>query len=386
MDDLTQLRQINREVEQADIHLFKPRDTIRFRPLPGAGRPSGPGKNYTIGLGAAPTFLETKNEENQVVRTFLDSGKNPPEGVVVTYFFKEKPKEDVTLAVLDAQGNEIKSFTSRPEEKEAPPETEAAIAVEGAEAGAAATEEQEEVRVRKEAGANRFIWNLRYPDARKVPEDQTAEGGIPGPHAPPGSYQVRLTAGNRSFTQSFELVKEPRVAATQADFDAQFDLHLKIRDRLSQTHDAINQIRSARGQADSWIERAKVRGNAQNVIDAAEALKKSLSAVEDELIQTKAKGQLDSINFPVKLNAKLAGLTAVVAAADFAPPQQTYEVFEHLSGLVDAQLGRLRQVFDTELAALNTLIQQSGLPGIVPEAGVKGAREAALATANKQKA
>jgi hypothetical protein len=387
LDDLTQLRQITREVEQADVYLFKPRDTIRARPLPGSGRQTSPGKNYTLGLGAAVTFTETKDENGFITRTFLDAGENPPDGVVVNYYLKEKPKGEIALTFLDEQGNEIKTFTSRKEEQEAPPETEAAVAAEEGQEGVAAaeatSEEQEEVRVPKAAGVNRFIWNLRAADAVRVPGDSTSEAGIPGPHVPPGTYQVRLTVNGRSYTQRFRLVKEKFVQATDADFQAAYDLLIKIRDKLSEANDAVNQIRSMKTQAQGWIDRAKAQGNNQALIDAATAAIKALTAVEDELIQPKAKGQLDSINFPVKLTAKIAGLTAVVAAADFAPTKQSYEVFEYLSGLIDAQLARLRQAIETEVKALNDQIAKSGIPGIVPTAGVKGAKQPAMATAQQ---
>jgi photosystem II stability/assembly factor-like uncharacterized protein len=386
MDDLSQLRQINRDVEQSDVYLFKPRDTIRARPLPGMGRQTNPGKNYSIGLGASVTFTEEKDENNQIIRTFLDAGQNPPDGVVVNYLLKERPKGDISLTFLDEQGNEIKTFTSRKEEQEAPPESEATASVEGQEgvaAEAATSEEQEELRVSKQAGANRFIWNLRAADAIKVPGDGTSEGGIPGPHVPPGTYQVRLSVNGQTKTQSFRLLKEKFVQATDADLKAAYDLHIKIRDKLSEANDAVNQIRSMKGQAQGWIDRARAQGNNQALIDAANATVKALTAVEDELIQPKAKGQLDSINFPVKLTAKIAGLTAVVAAADFAPTKQSYEVFDYLSGLIDDQLGKLRQAIDTEVKALNEQIAKSSVPGIVPTAGVKGAKQAAMAAAKQ---
>ena len=108
------------------------------------------------------------------------------------------------------------------------------------------------------AGMNRFVWDMRYPAARAVPGDKTTQDATrSGPLATPGTYWVRLTVGGETQTQKFELVKEPRVAATQEDFEKQFELAIKVRDKLSETHDAINRLRSIRGQVSEWARRAE---------------------------------------------------------------------------------------------------------------------------------
>ena len=84
---------------------------------------------------------------------------------------------------------------------------------------------------------NRFAWNMRYPDATNVPGAIFWAGSVDGPIAPPGHYQVRLTVGETTQTAPFEIHKDPRVAATQEELDAQFALLLQIRDQLTRAHD-----------------------------------------------------------------------------------------------------------------------------------------------------
>ena len=380
MDDVTPLREITEDIVGAQVHLFPPRPTYRTRPLPGAGFPPGPGKNYSVGLGGQVTFVEKKKPAGETERVFLDAGKNPPDGVIVTYYLKEQPQGEVRLTFLDAQGNVIKTFSSKEKEAEQQSRVEATPADVTPEAAETVTEGAEaepieltpelapdqEQRVAKEAGTNRFVWNMRYPDARKVEGDKTTERSISGPPASPGRYQVRLSVDGQEYTESFEIVKDPRVTATQEDFDAQFALHRRILDKLSETHDAINRIRSMRDQVEAWERRSEGQQAARPVADAARRLKQSLTAIEEELIQPKASGQLDTINYPTKLNAKLASLTAVVVAADFAPPQQAHDVFQDLSSQVDAQLQRLQQVTDTEVAEFNRLVREADLPAVAP--------------------
>jgi len=366
LDDLSPLRQAANEIARKQAHLFKPCVTVRARPLPGAGRPGGPGKNYSMGLGASLTFVEKKQPDGTIERTFLDAGENPPAGVVVSYFLKEKPAGEVKLTILDAQGNEIKTFSSKQEDAEVSDAAEPAgeEGEEGADSSRAMAEPVEEIRVSKEAGSNRFVWNMRYPDATKVPDDKTTETSLAGPVAPPGRYQVRLAVDGKTITEPFEIVKDPRIAATQEDFDAQFELLIQVRDKLAETHVAINQVRDAVAQVDGWLKRAGDEAKGEKVRDAARGLKRSLEAIEEELIQKRAVGQLDSIHFPSRLNSKLAALTSVVASADAVPPQQAYEVFKELSGRIDEQLRRLRRVNETEVPALNQAVREAELPAV----------------------
>ena len=348
LDDVTPLRQFAGDLAGRDLHLMKPRATYRL-PGPFGARRSAPGKNYQLALGAAVTFTETKGPENQTVRKFLDAGENPPDGVIVTYYLKEKPEGEVTLSFLDSKGELIKTFSSNVPEDES--------------SDAAA-----EPRVRAEAGVSRFVWNLRYPLARKALGDKATEQMIQttGPLAPPGTYQVRLTAGGQSQTEQFQVVKDPRVAATQDDFTAQFDLFIRIRDKLSETNDAINRLRNVKTQVTEWVDRAAGGAAAETVSNAGSGLKEKLSVIEGELLQVNYKGERDRLNFPVRLNRKLGELAAVVASSDSAPTKQSYDVFADLSGRIDVQLRSLQQVLDEDLDRFINLVHEMEVPAIVP--------------------
>ena len=102
---------------------------------------------------------------------------------------------------------------------------------------------------------------------------------------------------------------------------------------------------------------------------SAVSLKEHLSAVEEELIQVGYKGARDRLHLPVKLNRKLAELTAVVANADFAPPQQAYQVFEDLGSRIDTQLTSLQEIMDEEVPRFINLVHEMQIPAIVANAG-----------------
>ena len=104
------------------------------------------------------------------------------------------------------------------------------------------------------------------------------------------------------------------------------------------------------------------------------SLKEQLARIEEELIQVKAESRQDTLNFPVKLNAKLAGLAAAVTSADAAPTKQSQAVFDDLSARIDAQLAPLRQLVEQEVPAFNQLVREADVPAIVPDLKLAGGK------------
>lgn len=340
-----------------------------------------PGKVYAF-TGPAMTALRTvESPSGEVLERYLDAGQNPRDGVSVCYVLGERPEGEVTLTFLDAAGNEIRTFSSeeKKEEKatatgtetgeaEAASETPLAPVERASELKAEKKEEKKEPRVPKEAGLNRFVWDMRYAEPHKVSGYVSGDDNLAGPQAAPGRYQVRLTVGERTATEWLEIATDPRVTATQEDLDAQFELLIRIRDRISDTHDGINTIRNVRRQVEEWERRTEGQPQHDRVVAAGKGLKEKLAAVEEELTQVKAKSRQDTLALPIKLNAKLAFLAGVVASADAAPTRQARDVFAELSARVEELLERLRGIVETDVAAFNALIQEAGVPAIVPSA------------------
>ena len=347
LDDLTPLHQLNGEVRQQDAHLFKPKDTTRMKVYSGYGSEMDGGLSYINAGPLTVAYRKVKLADGTNGKKFLDAGENPPNGVIISYHIGQEPKEDVTLSFLDADGNEIRTFSSAE-----PPK------VEG-------EEEQTEPRLTKSAGMNRFTWNMRLPDAVKIPGDKSAEGYLHGPTVVPGSYQVRLTAGGQSQTQSFAILRDPRIGATEQDLKQQFELLVKIQNRLSDTHRAILKLRDLRDQITGWekrIEAGKASyDNADSLLESAKTLSERLTEVENELIQVKSGSPLQP---PSRLNSKIATLSAFVDNADFAPTRQSYEAYDYLSELIEGQLDILHEVESGELLRFNNRLRESNVPPV----------------------
>jgi photosystem II stability/assembly factor-like uncharacterized protein len=321
LDDLPVLYQLA-DAAKAEVYLFKPEEAYR---MDGFGGQLS--QNATVGA-------------------------NPPNGAVVYYYLKSKPKE-VALEFLDSTGKTIKKFTSA-----------------AGQGGAAAVESffgfgGGASRVAAEAGLNRFIWDQRYTDATRFPGLIMWAGSTTGPKAVPGNYQVKLTVDGKSQAQSFEIKRDPRIEATPEDLAKQFDFLIKVRDKVTETHEAILQIREARKQIDDIVARTKDQKGGKEIADAAKALNARMKEVEEALYQTKNQSGQDPLNYPIRLNNKLAALTGVVASADAAPTAQSVTVFEEIVGQINAQLQKLDSILKTDLPAFNKVVRDQEIPAVV---------------------
>ena len=288
-------------------------------------------------------------------------GRNPANGVVVYYSLKAKPTSDVDLEFFDSAGKSIRKFTAKANQKGdgagAPPPQPAGEGFFGG--GGAAPPVQTDV------GLNRFVWDTRYPDAVRFPGMILWAGETRGPKLAPGTYQVKLTVDGKSYTQSLEIKADPRVTTTSSDYAKQLELNLKIRDKLTETHNAIIQIRDVRKQVEDLLKRLAGQPNYKVINDAGTALNKNLTTIEEALYQTKNQSSQDPLNFPIRLNNKLAALGGVVASAEAAPTAQSYAVYDEVAGQIDAQLQKLAQLMRSDVPAFNKLVRDQNIPAVV---------------------
>ncbi|MFZ3263551.1 MAG: hypothetical protein WA172_06095 [Terriglobales bacterium] len=375
LDDITALEQYEDSIPQQDAHLFPPaaanHTVFRSGGFSGAGNagknpPAGAVIDYWL-----KTSLKNSDKDNdknkkeastssgtEASQPTPDAGKNEADKTDAEKADagkKEAPK--ITLEILDSSGKVIRKYPK----KEEPGNDDEESGGRNANSGS----------LPAEAGLNRFVWDLRYEGATKVPHAPLWAGNTNGPEALPGTYQVRLTVLGKSYTAPLEIKPDPRLKVTQDDLAKQFDLLLKIRDKVTATDDAIIQMRDLRDQIDAVNKRLKGDPREKTVADAGKALDKKMTAVEEVLIQTKAKSGQDVLNFPIRLNNHLVALAGVVGSADTAPTRQSYEVFDMLSRQVDEQLAKWKEIVSTGVAAYNNLVKEQQVPTLIvtqPEA------------------
>ncbi len=332
LDDLSPVRQAaaNRDAT-ATAFLAAPRDTIRWPSPGGWNGPPQAGTNYVTANGQVTLFHAVTNAEGDLELTGMDAKQNPPDGVLVHYYLATAPEGGTTLRFRDAAGAELRVFTNETEKK-AP----------------------------AKAGWNRFVWNLRATDATNLDAKGGDQPSIAGPAVPPGSYTVELTAGGATHTAGFRVVPDPRLATTQADYDAQYALGCKVRDSLGAVNTMINDLRRMRGRVAVWT--AWAGDDHADITAKAKTLNDKLDALEDELIAAKANSPKDTLKFPVRLNSKFGKLMGVIYSADAAPTTQTYAVYDALAAQLGEVRGELGAIREKESPALAAEIAKASLP------------------------
>jgi len=313
IDDLTPLHQLNDQVAAGDAYLYKPMPSYRM----------GPGFSF----GRAP-------------RT---AGQNHPGGVTVHFIVKDTTKAEVTLEFLQTDGKLIKKFSTKPDLKA-----------------------KEEKLTLKQPGMNKFNWNMRYPDADRFDGLILWASSLSGPRALPGTYKLRLTVNGKSMETDFEILKDPRSTGTDADLKAQFDFLQEVIAKVSETHTAIKKIRTAREQINRAIDPIKDQKEAmKDVLDKAKAIQDDMKKIEEALYQTKNRSGQDPLNFPIRLNNKLAHLNSLAGSGNFRPTDQMIAFKQEITAEIDAQLAALDKIFKQDVPAFNALVKQKNIDAVV---------------------
>jgi photosystem II stability/assembly factor-like uncharacterized protein len=331
LDDITPLRQYSDDIAQKDAFLYTPATAYRIQA--GAGGERHPSKR---------------------------TGQNPPTGAVIYYFLKAAPKMDqeTKVEILDASGNVIRKYSSAEFDLlDEPPDPD---------------DKKPEKQLKPDAGLNRFVWDLRYEEAHRLPGYYLWEygGGARGPVAVPGHYQVRLTVSGQTQTAAFDLKLDPRVNVSQADLEQQLNLLLQTRDELSRVYDVVNQIQDVRSQLSGLKRRLPENASTKTIVSAADDLEKKLVAVREELVNLTISANEDSLAYPPQLDAKLAYLAMDVGTADSAPTEAEQRQFDKLKRQSGELVGRWEDLQRRDLAAFQKLTAEGSLSTVVvPPAG-----------------
>ena len=398
LDDISPVQQYSPSQAAEEVHLFTPRPANHTvfgggRDAGNAGKNPPPGaviyytlktsltgeaaekkdKGQTADAAAEPRPDDAKSAEERMAEAKTGQGKSPsnpstgetaPKAGAATSAetaaggagqagkkddSKEKPK--ITLEILDSGGKVIRKY---PEKEVAAPLT--------PEAG----EPREKKPLPGDAGLNRFVWDLKYEGSSKVANSPLWGGSTDGPEALPGMYQVRLTVLGKSYVAPLQIIPDPRLRVTPAELEKQFELRLRIRDRVTQAHDAVNQIKAVRQQMEALnkhLEESK-DPHAAAIAAAGKELDKKMMPVEEAIIQTKSKSGQDVLNYPVRLNNQLVALGGAVESADAAPTKQEYEVFDLLNSQLDVQLAKWKSLVAGEVAAFNAMVRKEEIPAV----------------------
>jgi len=210
---------------------------------------------------------------------------------------------------------------------------------------------------------NQFVWDMLYPPAEKLEGLILWNGNISGPKAAPGKYTAKFKLDKDSVILPFTIKGDPNYYMTEADYDAQVGMLLQIRDKFSEVQKAIKHIRSVRTQISDFTSRMDTAQH-KDLKQLADSLSKKLTVIEEALYQTKSKSGQDVLNFPIRLNDKIAGLYDVAASGYNPPSKQLKEAFAELAAQADIQLNALQKILAEDLKTFNKNIHEQQVPVI----------------------
>jgi len=309
IDDLTILHQLSSNL--GDFHLFKPMDAYRMDGS--GGRPS---------------------------RT---RGTNHPGGVLVHYYLRDTSATDtLRLEFLEKSGKSIAVLSTHPDKK------------------------KKEGKLNPEPGLNTLSWDMRYPGADDFDGMILWWASLNGPQAIPSDYTVRLSHNGSVQESPFRIVKDPRSTSTPADMEMKFNFLREVVEKLSETNNAISDIRAARQQILAVKERMPGE-EYSDIRDKADQILEEMKAIEERLYQTKNRSSQDPLNYPIKLNNRLGHLNSLEGIGDFRPTDQAVAFKEEVTALIDEELAKFEQIKNEDIPELNNMVKNKQVDAIVLE-------------------
>ena len=304
MDDLSVLHQLERSNAEKEMHLYKPDSAYRM----GGG---GNGK-------ASKT-----------------TGGNRQNGVFIHYHLKNKPGEKDTLSIdiLESSGKVIKTFSTH----------------------------EKDNKIKAEQGDNLFVWNMRYNDAEKFDGMVLWSYNLTGPKAVPGNYKVRLRSKGQMQEEDIQILPDPRSLTNTADYKAQFDFVQQISDTITAMHRCIKEIRDVRTQINGLKTKLPKEDKFKPLSTRLAQIDSVMTNVENNLYQTKNRSSQDPLNYPVKLNDKMANLMGINVGGNYPPTEASRQVFDILSKQAGDELGRWNTVKIVDLPEINRMVREIGV-------------------------
>ena len=278
LDDLTVLHQLSESTKEPK--LYKPKDAYRMR---GSGG--------------------TKS---------LTAGTNLPNGVIVHYYLPSfnNENDEVKLSIHSKDGELIKEFSNKSSEN----------------------------KIQVKEGGNSFVWNMKYPGAKRLDNMVLWAADFSGAKAVPGDYIVKLSVNQTELTQNFKILKDPTSEGTIDDINAQFDFVNEINNIVDEAHNAIINIRKIKSDLSKFQSEFADNELVNYLIEMSNSITSSLDKVENELYQTKNQSNQDPLNYGVKLTNNLGNLNSAFRASDFRPTDQDIKVKDELIKKVKIQL------------------------------------------------
>ena len=307
LDDMTPLEQLGKETLDSKCTLFDIRQAVIFNPYSHKG---------SLGhkIFVAP---------------------NPPFGAMISYYLKEKAKEDVKILVSDSSGKTVRELTGP-----------------------------------KEAGLNRLSWDLRYnPPVSGTQGQADRFSSIRAPFVLPGEYKVQLQAAGQEATKSVKVEQDPRIEISLEARKAQHDALLSI----YELYPVLNTVESTSASLKKQFDDLegflkKIPDVPQSVLEAIKPVAKEIESIRGELLGDPRSG-FEGARFSIR--SRLLGLYRTLSGYTGAPSERQLRQIEGYSGRLKTIVERINKTIDQDIPQLNKILNENNIPHLLPGQRIK---------------
>tara|TARA_A100001037_G_scaffold291213_1_gene305028 strand:- start:39374 stop:40309 length:936 start_codon:yes stop_codon:yes gene_type:complete len=296
-------------------------------------------KTYLLTLGVFSTFISKQNSQGEIKRKYLDSGNNPPDGVIINYY-NNNMHEQIKITILDSEDKEINVYSNN----------------------------NEYSNIHLKVGLNRFIWDMKYRDPYGL-EGKSIDGRrLVDLFAPPGDYKVKINTNYEEYTQTFKINKDPRSIATETDIKIQFDIMREIWNKINHSSEALNKLLNIKSESQNWL--YKCNDNQKIVLEKPiKDINNKIFNIETILLRNadiedvESNSKRGSFKDRGLLN-RLGQLSDSIGLADGAPTLQAQKVYEDIASKIDKELINVESLINNDLEILNSILHELEIPKI----------------------
>lgn len=266
-------------------------------------------------------------------------GQNPYPGFNIMYYIKEDVDSvDLKVEFMDSTGEVVRHFATDAKKREE--------------------------KIKKKSGMNRVNWNLAIPNPEGV-QGVFVGLGAGGHRLAPGKYSVKFTYGDTEVTKDLMVNADPRLSASQAQYDEQSRLLGEVREMINALDEAATDVRSVRTQVKDLKSRIS-KDDYGKVHDMADEIVKTLDSVEAQMVQPKQKTFQDVINFPNKLQVELYHIYGTIDGIEPPVTDGQKARVADMKAKFDATMADTEQAMK-QLDELMQHIRDEGVPFIAPK-------------------
>lgn len=290
----------------------------------------------------------------------MQAGINAPCGMVIDYFLPDTAKKELIIKIKNSNGDSLASFSSTRDKNYAP------IVINNDFYQPKTAKPQGMLTAQK--GFNRFVWDMKTADLVNVVGDGLVMWGasLSGPLANPDTYKIELFLMDSLIQKSeCKILPDPRFdEPTIENYTAKKQLLDSVISKVNAMHTAINQIRSIKKQINDFNSALTLKEQRDTMQKLGKIIIDSITAIEKELIQSKAKNVQDLLNYPMKLNNKMAALLDNIDAFKGAVPQQYQDVYSDLAVKANFQLSKFESLKTIQIKNFNKLAKAMDMDAI----------------------